>query len=140
MNFSIKKEDSNKKKEIEEDEISLLTMNNDENKDALSVQSESEQLSIANVPKNQDVLFFSVTESFRFLSPSDVKVHKLLSFILVPAWNVHFVSFIRLVAYLLNSPILLHLLTTGSYSIMATTLCFISCIFCSFTCMYACLS
>ena len=79
MNFSITKEDPSKKKEIEEDEISLLTMNNDENKDALSVQSESEQLSIANVPKNQDVLFFSVTESFRFLSPSDVKVYKALS-------------------------------------------------------------
>ena len=79
MNFSITKEDPNKKKEIEENEISLLTMNNDENKDALSVQSESEQLSIANVPKNQDVLFFSVTESFRFLSPSDVKVYKAFS-------------------------------------------------------------
>ena len=79
MNFSITKEDPNKKKETEEDEISLLTMNNHENKDALSVQSESEQLSIANVPKNQDVLFFSVTESFRFLSPSDVKVYKAFS-------------------------------------------------------------
>ena len=91
MNFFITRSDPSKKKEIGEDDISLLTLNKNEkdntiyeqyeNKEGKEIEKEKEK-EILNIvptenhyfPKTKDVLYFSVTESFRFFAPSDVKV------------------------------------------------------------------
>ena len=90
MNFFITREDPTIKTEVEEDDVSLLTLNNDDDNNNNNQNDEnnnennndqndennnvSEKLSMTDIPRNQDVLFFSVSVSFQFSIPAGVKV------------------------------------------------------------------